>query len=309
MQEDASYFEDTDQLGALMTDTRAQDVRTVSNTSDARDIIEAFRGNDVGTPWTGLDRGDVADRLVEIVDDNRVIQQGGLNLCGPASLLCMWAGRDPLGFANFATALFDTGRSDLGSLQIAPSDDLLAQDFASIADAAHTRGADWMLLSAIRNTTNVFWQGSWVGNPEQELAGLTRPEELASWLEATGIYARVSNQGNWATPAGIPHATGIEMHEGRDVSLLIHANLLRAAQHRDLDDSFLLNQFPNHYVVALNGITVAVMDGEVDGRRYQKGDVLLSVWTWGRDENNLNLAVPAQDFIANYYGAVIADLD
>ena len=51
MQEDASYFEDTDQLGALMTDTRAQDVRTVSNTSDARDIIEAFRG-------------DAADRLV-----------------------------------------------------------------------------------------------------------------------------------------------------------------------------------------------------------------------------------------------------
>jgi hypothetical protein len=308
-QQDASYFEDADELGSLMTDTRAQDARTISEISAAQEIIEAFRSNDVGTRWTGLDRNDVADRLLEIVQDSRVIQQGGLNLCGPASLVCMWAGRDPLGFASFATALFDSGSSDLGSLRIAPSDELLSQDFSTIADAAATRAADWMVLSAIRNTTNAFWQGSWVGDPGQELAGLTRPEELAAWLEATGAYARVRNEGNWATPAGIPHATNIEMHEGRDVALLIHGNLLKAAQHRDLDDSFLLSQFPNHYVVALNSATVAVMDGEVDGRRFRKGDVLLSIWSWGRDDNNLNLAVPAPDFVANYYGAVIADLD
>jgi hypothetical protein len=186
-----------------------------------------------------------------------------------------------------------------------PSADLVEADASKFLTGTH--GADWMVLGAIRNSNNVFWQGTWRGDPDQELAGLTRPEELTAWLEATGIYAGVRNEANWVSPAGIPHATGLEMPEGRDVAVLLHTNLLLGAKRNrktQLDHTFLLDQFPNHYVVALNTPTVAVADDVALG--IAAGDVLLSVWSWGR--NDLSLVVPADHFVANYYGAVIADL-
>jgi len=299
-------FDDVDALGAFTTDTRAFDTRVVSDISDAVAVIDEFRNSSDTTPWVGLDRADIADRLEELVNDSRLIQQGGLNLCGPAALICMWAGRDPLAFAEFATALFNTGTSSIGTLTIEPNSDLLSTDYTSVAAQANTRGADWMVLGAIRNTTNVFWQGTWRGDPDQELAALTRPEELADWLTATGIYGTVRNEANWATSAGIPHATDLVLSEGRDVALLIHTNLFNAARHTDLDHTFIMDQFPNHYVVALNSPTVAIADD--DNGRFSSGDVLLSVWSWGRDTNNLDLAVPPDAFADNYFGAIIADL-
>jgi len=297
--QDASWFEDTEQLDAMLTDKRATDTRTVSSITDAEFVIEAFRDARTETPWTGLDRGDVANRLVTLVNDPRSIQQGGLNLCGPAALICIWAARDPLAFASFATELYDAGAADIGSMSIAPTDALLAQDFNETTDAAATWGADWMVLSAIRNTDSPFWQPEWVGDPAQELAGLTRPEELADWLRATGLYRSVRDEGNWVSPAGIPHATDISMFDGRDVALLLHINLIRAARHTALDDTFLIDQFPNHWVVGLNEISVDA----------QTGDVRLSLWTWGRGAGStLDLLVPRQEFVDNYYGAVIADL-
>jgi len=306
---DTPAFDDLDQLDALLTDTRANDTLTVSDIDAARDVIAIFRDGEGSGSWIGLDRTEVADRLRDLIDNPRLIRQGALNLCGPAALLLMWGSRDPLGFATFATALYENGSADLGSLTIAPKDTLLAQDYSTLSTG--TYGADWMLLGAIRNTDQPFWQSSWVGDPEQTLAGLTRPEELASWLRATGIYGHVSDEGNWASPAGIPHATGIAFREGRDVALLIHSNLLHAARSsgRPLDSQFLLDLFPNHYIVGLNNITVAVMDGPLDDAgtpRFRKDDVLLSIWSWG--ENSFDLAVPQRDFIDNYYGAVIADL-
>jgi hypothetical protein len=306
---DTPAFDDLDQLDALLTDTRANDTLTVSDIDAARDVIAIFRDGEGSGSWIGLDRTEVADRLRDLIDNPRLIRQGALNLCGPAALLLMWGSRDPLGLATFATALYENGSADLGSLTIAPKDTLLAQDYSTLSTG--TYGADWMLLSAIRNTDQPFWQSTWVGDPEQTLAGLTRPEELASWLRATGIYGQVSDEGNWASPAGIPHATGIAFREGRDVALLIHSNLLHAARSsgRPLDSQFLLDLFPNHYIVGLNNITVAVMDGPLDDAgtpRFRKDDVLLSIWSWG--ENSFDLAVPQRDFIDNYYGAVIADL-
>src|ERR1700722_16331002 len=73
------------------------------------------------------------------------------------------------------------------------------------------------------------WQPSWAGNPDQELAALTRPEELTDWFNAVGIFSKVSNEANWMTVAGIPHATSITLAEGASAVLLIHMNLIAQA--------------------------------------------------------------------------------
>ncbi|CAN5672902.1 hypothetical protein BH18ACT7_BH18ACT7_24980 [soil metagenome] len=301
---DTGWFTDGDALSSYLMDTRASDTRMVSSVADAVARIDGWRSGAATGPWNGLNRTAVADRLAQIVADPRLVRQGNLNLCGPASLVCMWAARDPHSFASLGTTLFDYGSAYLGSLLLQPSAELLQADSSTFSGS--TYGADWMVLGAIRNSTNVFWQGSWRGDPAKELAGLTRPEELAEWLTAVGIYAVVLNEANWVTPAGIPHATGLEFAEGRDIALLLHVNLINAARHVPLDQSFLLNQFPNHYVVALNSPTLAV--GDDPGGSYVDGDVLLSLWTWGEVGGHLSLAVPQAEFVANYYGAVVADL-
>jgi hypothetical protein len=291
-------FDDADQLGAQLADAKAGDTITVSNASDARDIIGTFGAETSASPWTSLTRSDVAQRLAQIVADPRQVQQGALNLCGPAAFYSQWAKRDPVAFATFATQLYDSGSAKLGSLQVSPSQDLLQANYADMVPRmgkSVSPAADWMILGALRNSTDVFWQGSWQGDPNQELAALTRPEELASWFSATGIYAKVDNQANWATAAGVPHALGLSLPAGTDIALLIHANLMATSLNKPYDTDWLKSQFPNHFVVLLGDIVQDV----------QTKNIRLSVWSWGDVKP---LVVSQDDFVANYYGAVIAKM-
>ncbi|HXP75730.1 MAG TPA: hypothetical protein VN823_16430 [Stellaceae bacterium] len=292
----SSAFDDADQLDALLNDAKASDTISVSSASDARDLIGNFGAETAASPWTSLERSAVAQRLAAIVSDPRQVQQGALNLCGPAAFFSQWAKRDPVAFATFATQLYDAGAAKIGSLQISPGQDLLQ---ASYADMVPRMGgsvsppADWMILGALRNSTDVFWQGSWEGDPGQNLAALTRPEELASWFNATGIYAKVDNQANWATAAGIPHALSLALRPGVDIALLIHANLMATSLNKPYDANWLKSQFPNHFVVLLGDVVQDV----------QTKNMTLSVWSWGGVKP---LVVSQDDFVANYYGAVIA---
>jgi hypothetical protein len=294
----SSAFDDAGQLDALLNDAKASDTIAVSNASDARDIIGNFTAETSASPWTSLERSAVAQRLGAIISDPRQIQQGALNLCGPAAFFSQWAKRDPVAFANFATQLYDTGAAKIGSLQVSPGQDLLQANYPDMVTrmgGSVSPAADWMILGAVRNSTDVFWQGSWEGDPSQELAALTRPEELASWFSATGIYAKVDNWANWATAAGIPQALSLALRPGTDISLLIHANLMATSLNKPYDTNWLKGQFPNHFVVLLGDVVQDV----------QTKNIRLSVWSWGDVKP---LVVSQDDFVANYYGAVIATM-
>lgn len=294
----SSAFDDADQLDALLSDAKARDTIAVSNASDSRDIISNFTAETSASPWTSLERSAVAQRLGAIVSDPRQIQQGALNLCGPAAFFSQWAKRDPVAFANFATQLYDTGTAKIGSLQVGPGQDLLQANYPDMVTrmgGSVSPAADWMILGALRNSTDVFWQGSWEGDPNQELAALTRPEELANWFSATGIYAKVDNRANWATAAGIPQALSLALRPGTDISLLIHANLMATSINKPYDTNWLRGQFPNHFVTLLGDVVQDV----------QTKNIRLSVWSWGDVKP---LVVSQDDFVANYYGAVIATM-
>jgi hypothetical protein len=307
-------FDDAQELSGSVQDQRGSDERKLSSVDDAVTMIEAFRCLDANSPWTSLDRVKVADRLEAIVRDPRLLQQGTLNLCGPASLLHVWAGRDPVGFVRYATTLFDTGASTIGALSVRPTPALLGQDYAAMLPrmSGHVSPqADWMVMGALRNAVDVFWQPSWIGDPEQGLAGLTRPEELRDWLVATGIYATVRNEANWATLAGLSHAASISLSEGTDAAMLINTRALTAATSvvrldtgtpftlLEHDGGFILNQFPSHYVVLLSEVVSSIGE-DVDQRT-----VTFSAWTWGVA---CVYTVPMRAFIDNYYGAVVATL-
>jgi hypothetical protein len=61
------------------------------------------------------------------------------------------------------------------------------------------------------------------------------------------------------------------------------------------DTNWLKGQFPNHFVVLLGDVVQDV----------QTKNIRLSVWSWGDVKP---LVVSQDDFVANYYGAVIATM-
>ncbi len=295
---DDGYFTDTDQLDQYMADTRASDTTMLSTKDAAKAIVATFRANTAASPWTSLDRAGVADRLNDLIDNPRLVQQGALNLCGPAVFFCTWAGRDPVAFATFATRLYDSGSANIGSMTVAPTDSLKTKDYAQMLQrmgSSVSPQADWMLLGALKNSDDPFWQPRWVGDPTQEVAGMTTPEDVTSWLRATGVWNRVDNQANWATLKGIPHATNITFGRETDIALLINVNMLAHAQHPESspETSWILSQFPDHYVMLVNEVVPSADNTVID----------LSIWSWGR--TIIHMRVPANDFLNNYYGAIV----
>ena len=325
-------FDDTAQLDASLADAKRSDTQRVSAAADAQTIVTNFKANTADGAWKTLDRATVADRLTQIVTDPdpsavdardantkaltpdasgaRVIQQGDLNLCGPAAMISRWVYRDPVAFATFATQLFEKGSATIGSLTIAPGTELLGADYpAMLVKMTNVVApqADWMFLGALRNTTNLFWQPAWVGDPKQQVAGITTPGQLTDWLTATGVYAKVDNQANWAEAKGVQHALTLNNLPGQDILLLINANMIALAEKNAPSSNWILNQFPSHIVVLLNAPTLSV----------DQKTIMLNVWTWGRTSeigstkdpsSGAVVTISVDDFVKNYYGAVIATM-
>jgi N-acetylmuramoyl-L-alanine amidase-like protein len=290
------YFTDADQLDATLKNPRAADTRSVSTRVDAHAVVDEFRSSAATSPWRSLTRATVADRLDELIDDSRLIYQGNLNLCGPASFICVWAKRDPLAFARFATTLFDTGTARIGTFVVAPTDSLVHNDYAAMGSTVPQ--GDWMVLGALRNNDDAIFV--WSGESGEELAGITFPEEIERWLRATGLYASVDNQVGSTisalTSKGFNAAAKLEVREGTDIIVLIQANMVASQIGAGVTEGFL-SHFSNHWVVLLGSVMEIVTDHSV----------AFPIWTFGKDYENVTVAtVPL--FAANYYGAIVARL-
>jgi N-acetylmuramoyl-L-alanine amidase/GH25 family lysozyme M1 (1,4-beta-N-acetylmuramidase) len=264
---------------------------------DAIAIVEAFRAETTGGAFT-LRRDDVADRAIALINDPTLVDQASLNLCGPAAAHRLWIARDPKAFARYVTSLYDSGEADFGSRHIKAGGDLRHQDYYGNAVPAMQKAgsvcpsADWVALSSLRDASNTFLD--FEGMPDEDVSGITTPAELAAWLRATGLYGSVSDEGNWFLTKGIDHAEGLVVDSDTDVALLVNAHILSssaASGHKKSDD-FILNAFPNHFVVLLSRVTEPTPD-----------EVEFDCWTWG---SNVHVRLPKTVFGANYYGAVIA---
>jgi len=279
----------------------SQDTRAVSTKAEAKAIVQAFRASSSAGAWRSLDRRQVADRLDLLIDEPRLLNQGQLNLCGPASFLSVWARRDPKAFTEYATTLFNTGAASINRrFPVYPSASLLDQDYAAMRSrmsAIVTEQADWMVMGALRNNDDAIFV--WNGDPEQETAGMTFPEEVERWLSATGLYSSLDNQiGNSLaalSSKGYNAAEDLMLDEGVDIVCLVQANMvpeLKVAATRGF-----LSFFPNHWVV-LNGPVMQL----VTNKR-----VSFPIWSFGRDWDDLEVS-DVETFAYNYYGAIVGQM-
>ena len=289
-------FDDADQLGAQLTNARALDTRAVSSRDDAHAVVTAFRSSSAKSPWVSLSRTEVADRVDAQIDDPRLFLQGNLNLCGPASFLTVWAKRDPLAYARFATTLFDTGRARIGTFDVAPTKKLIENDFAAMGTSIPQ--ADWMAMGAIRNNDDALFV--WTGEAGETLPGITYPEEIVKWLRATGLYASIDNQVGSTLEAlgsnGFNEAAKLDVREGTDIIVLIQGNMVLDQIGISASEGFL-SHFSNHWVVLLANVMEIVTDHTV----------AFPIWSFAEDFENCTVANTSL-FADNYYGAIVAKM-
>jgi hypothetical protein len=195
--------------------------------------------------------------------------------------------------AKYAASLFETGQGSIGTLKVKPSDDLVLQDYAVVARRMSpvTPPADWMCLSALRDSENAVLD--FEGTPEEDAAGITTPGELADWMRASGMYASVSDEGNWVFTKGVSHALALRPAATRDILMLINANIIAAAavgRKKKLVDSF-----PNHFIQLLSPVTTT-----------PAGKIAFDYWTWGNPPAHIE--VDRSTFDSNYYGAVTGNV-
>jgi hypothetical protein len=240
-----------------------------------------------------LCRDDVAQRLLQIVDNPDLIDQAQLNACGPAVFLREWGCRDPVGLAQFAIDLFNNGQASIGSHLIKPGGDLIGQDYYKLVTQFGSKkirmpkSADWMMMSSLRDGENVALD--FEGTPDDDVSAITMPSTVTTWLQSTGSYSNVQDDTNVWFTKGVDHAVALQPNKNNDVIMFINTKLLG-----DTEINFPLTLTPNHYI-ALKGPVTKIGSNQ--------DQVSFKYWSWGQD-GQINL--PISDFEKYYYGAITA---
>src|SRR4051794_34774171 len=174
----------------------------------AHAIVAAFAAEDGPGAWR-LERSVVAGRLDELIDDPDLIRPGNLNLCGPAAMFVVWLRADPVGAAEFAVRLFRDGHAPLGALEVRASAGLLGRRYGTTRRARSCPPADWMLMAALRDSTNRTLRYSRPGGPIEAAAAITGPGAVRAWLTATGRFAPVVDETSLVWRKPFAHAVGL----------------------------------------------------------------------------------------------------
>lgn len=253
----------------------------------------AFGLTGAGSPWVHLTRSVVAAGIADRITNPDGAQQGGNGLCTTAAFINVWAQDAPDAYGAFAAALFDNGAANLapdqsgGGLRIQASSALLGADYGVIASRMTAMGfpvpsqADWMVMSAIRDSTNVLFK--FTGDPDDWVShtlgdGASPFGDLDSWLRNAGAWMSVVDTSNVLLTASLQQAKLLEPIRSR--CLL------------NIDVGMLNNDTGRHTVVLRSPITET-----------NDGFVTLKVWSWAglRD-----VRVTKAKFEDTYFGANVA---
>lgn len=258
--------------------------------------IATFAADPNPGAWPWLDRATMAQALADRVNHPDGVDQGLFGLCVPAAFTNVWVQDAPDAYVAFATQLFDTGsahiapdQSGIGKL-ITASDGLRETDYEATQQLLIAQGydrqstADWMVLSAIRDGANHFFDftgdaDSWWDNCRFS-AGSVFSGELTTWLESAGRWASVSDETSTIFSGTLENAKTLDPLTARYL-LTIDVRMLKVENGR-------------HCAVLRSPIT-------------QQADTQVSfrLWTWGGLHSYL--MYPFR-FESNYFGATAAYL-
>jgi hypothetical protein len=242
----------------------------------AQALVAAFADDHAASTWS-LDRMAVARRLAELVDEPRLIRQGRANLCGPAAMMSLWLRDDPEAAVAYAVALFERGEAAIGALPVRPSPRL-----RSLPYDGECPPADWMMMAALRDSTNRILRYAQARGRREAAAAITLPGAVARWLSAAGYNVR--DETNLVVRKGLAHA---QAAPGERVALVAQ-EMFRAATWRHR----VVSLVPNHWIILRSPV-----EATPDGVRFR-------FWSWGADHV---ATIERAIFTRCYYGCLIID--
>jgi hypothetical protein len=248
--------------------------------------VAAFAAGTAAGAWR-LDRGAVAARLAELVDEPDLVRQGRLNLCGPAVALVLWLRRDPEAVVEFTTRLYETGRARLGPLTIAPSGALLRLAYAQGHGTCPP--AEWMVMAALRDTGNRLLHYAHHDGIREAAAAITLPGAVRTWLRA--MDRPVRDETNLLVRKGLRHALELSPAPGQVAAALVAQEMFRrpaARAHRARDR--VVSLVPNHWVLLRSPV------------RRTGAAVSFRFWSWGAEHT---ATIDEAVFARCYYGALL----
>jgi len=243
----------------------------------ARAVVAAFADDPASGAWR-LDRGAVARRLAELVDEPRLVRQGRANLCGPAAMIALWLRDDPEAAATYAIHLYERGEAAIGAMPVRASRRL--RDLRYDGDCPP---ADWMMMAALRDSTNRVLRYARARGRREAAAAITLPGALARWLREAGYGLR--DETNLVVRKGIAHAQ--TPRDGERLALVAQ-EMFRATTWRNR----VVSLVPNHWIILRSPVEIT-------------GDaVRFRFWSWGAEHV---ATIERADFTRCYYGCLIVD--
>lgn len=263
--------------------------------------ISQFRHTPTPSPWA-LNRAQVADRLLELVEHPDSLSQGAIGLCGPAAFLRAWLRNDHLAVVRFAIELYNTGHSHVGAWRVAAAPQLMGCDHAAIVWPHDLRCpcAEWMMMGAIQDEQNTF-RPDFNGQPVNDWSLGTLPRDVIGMLQATGRFGAIENRTsdvaqNIFDDNGCDDALLLTPDDRTDVVLYIHAGLIDAGSQAQGDLAFWDNNVANHFIGLIKPLQKLKHNGA--------DAVRMSYFSWGAVHTDE--VFPCADFDSKYYGAVVA---
>jgi hypothetical protein len=270
--------------------------RASSLGDDVESKLTAFANGSGNGAWPHLARADVSARLVELAHDATKLDQAGLNACGPAAALYLFAKRRPDEFVDFCIGLYQDGHANFGHVAVT-GDGLFAKDPSTMAWPGSTpKLLDWMILSSTLRCEGATALTRFGGEPSDSLSGITLPSELERWLRDGVRHQSVSNEANTFFTKGLDHLRRLAPTEGVDVVVLINVDVVqRSSGEQSVFKAIgnaVMNECPNHWFVLERPV---VDDGTT---------ITATAWTWGR--SGFPFRGTRDNWDSGYYGAIIA---
>ena len=278
-----------------------------SAVSQAKTLLQRFSGHTRPGAWhPSLDRQKVAKRLSDLVENPDGLNQGANGLCGEAAFFNVWLWEDPLAVTRFGVQLYTGGAAAVGTEEwVRPRKALRDQNFTNVAAQfkqsnpkefalADQWGADWMLMSSLRDANNRII--SYDGTPTDKWGAGSTDHEMVNWLEATQLFSSVSSSAsrqahNFASAAALNPRTDI-------LILSIDSHMLGNPENKPPED--------DHDIV----LRSAIIEGT-------NATVDFQYWSWGEptqwinDRRTKTVQPPLPDllkaqFTDEFFGDVVA---
>lgn len=151
----------------------------------AADEVCAFLRRTGGSYWLHLDRDEVGVGMLLRIAKPGLLRQGDANVCGPAAMLFSLLEDHPGAYAQFAIALYEKGRANIGKDSIEPE--------SRVCQYAPPSGSidpvDWLTMASMRDSANWYLCFDSVKDKLRvNLAAATTPMEMAWWFSRAGYY-------------------------------------------------------------------------------------------------------------------------